>query len=52
MQLRRVFSRANLWNAILLLDEADVFLAKRDGRDLQQNAFVSSKLRRINYSVT
>jgi hypothetical protein len=42
--LRRIFTRAKTWNAILLLDEADVFLAKRNGTDLQRNAFVSSKL--------
>jgi hypothetical protein len=40
--LRRIFNRAKTWNAILLLDEADVFLAKRDRTDLQRNAFVSS----------
>jgi hypothetical protein len=40
--LRRIFNRAKNWNAILLLDEADVFLAKRERTDLQRNAFVSS----------
>jgi hypothetical protein len=42
--LRGIFNRAKIWNAILLLDEADVFLAKREGVDLQRNAFVSSKV--------
>ncbi|OBT79998.1 hypothetical protein VF21_01107 [Pseudogymnoascus sp. 05NY08] len=47
--LRRIFTRAKTWNAILLLDEADVFLAKRDRADLQRNAFVSVFLRLIEY---
>ena len=42
-ELRRIFSRAKQWDAILLLDEADVFLAKRSKADLKRNAFVSSK---------
>ncbi|OBT58636.1 hypothetical protein VE04_01226 [Pseudogymnoascus sp. 24MN13] len=47
--LRRIFTRAKTWNAILLLDEADVFLAKRDRKGLQRNAFVSVFLRLIEY---
>jgi SpoVK/Ycf46/Vps4 family AAA+-type ATPase len=43
LELRRIFSRAKQWGAILLLDEADVFLAKRSKADLKRNAFVSSK---------
>jgi hypothetical protein len=42
-ELRRIFSRGKAWGAILLLDEADVFLAKRSQNDLGRNAFVSSK---------
>jgi hypothetical protein len=42
-ELRRIFSRGKAWSAILLLDEADVFLAKRSQTDLGRNAFVSSK---------
>jgi hypothetical protein len=42
-ELRRIFSRGKAWSAILLLDEADVFLAKRSQNDLGRNAFVSSK---------
>ncbi|EED41573.1 ATP-dependent Zn protease, partial [Enterocytozoon bieneusi H348] len=48
--LRRIFIRAKSWNAILLLDEADVFLAKRERNDLQRNAFVSSMLLPLSYS--
>ncbi|PVH68761.1 P-loop containing nucleoside triphosphate hydrolase protein [Cadophora sp. DSE1049] len=47
--LRRIFTRAKIWNSILLLDEADVFLAKRDSTDLERNAFVSIFLRLIEY---
>lgn len=43
LELRRIFSRAKQWDAILLLDEADVFLAKRSKSDLKRNAFVSSE---------
>lgn len=32
-----------LWDAVLLLDEADVFLEKRDSNSLSRNELVSSK---------
>ncbi|TGO15084.1 hypothetical protein BTUL_0044g00230 [Botrytis tulipae] len=35
------FRLANRWGCVLLLDEADVFLAKRDQRDVQRNGLVS-----------
>jgi hypothetical protein len=41
-QLRRIFAQAQQWDAILLLDEADVFLAERNDKDMAQSAFVSS----------
>ena len=31
------------WNAVLLLDEADVFLEQRDSSNLERNKIVSSK---------
>jgi len=39
------------WNAVLLLDEADVFLEQRDFSNLARNKIVSSKLssRQIDY---
>lgn len=46
--LRRIFFRASRWNAILLLDEADVYISKR-GSDLQQNAIVGVFLRTLEY---
>jgi hypothetical protein len=42
-QLRSAFRQAQEWNAILLLDEVDVFLAERNSVDLVQSAFVLSK---------
>ena len=43
-KLRAIFVRANAWNSKFLLDEADIFLAKRDHADLERNGLVSSKL--------
>jgi hypothetical protein len=47
-QLLKVFARAQRWKAILLLDEADVYVAAR-GSDLQQNAIVGVFLRVLEY---
>lgn len=41
--LDRVFSQAEAWDCVLLLDEADVFLAQRTRTDLDRNAIVSGK---------
>ena len=48
-RLRVIFSLARAWDAILLLDEADVFLAKRTRAEMVRNAFVSIFLRSIEY---
>lgn len=42
-RLEEIFDYAVTWGAILLLDEADVFLQDRDYENLQRNALVSSK---------
>lgn len=47
-ELLKIFVRASRWNAILLLDEADVYIAKR-GTDLNQNAIVGVFLRVLEY---
>jgi hypothetical protein len=47
-ELLKVFARAQRWNAILLLDEADVYVAAR-GADLKQNAIVGVFLRVLEY---
>lgn len=43
--LSEIFRLANLWDCILLLDEAEIFLSRREKKDdnLQRNALVSSK---------
>jgi hypothetical protein len=40
---------AHSWGAVLLLDEADVFLEKREINDLHRNALVSIFLRLLEY---
>lgn len=39
--LKDIFRYAHLWDCILLLDEADVFLTQRDRTDVERNALVS-----------
>jgi len=46
--LKEVLERANRWNAILLIDEADVYVHER-GDDLVQNAVVGVFLRVLEY---
>jgi len=46
--LLKTFARAIRWRAILLLDEADVYIHKR-GNDLKQNAVVGVFLRTLEY---
>lgn len=50
-ELLKVFARATRWRAVLLLDEADVYVHER-GRDLQQNAIVGVFLRVLEYQDT
>lgn len=42
-RLEEIFEYAVTWGAILLLDEADVFLQERDQFDIQRNALVSGR---------
>lgn len=44
VNLLRFFNYASKWNAVVLLDEADVYLEARSVRDLRRNSIVSSKL--------
>lgn len=44
-----ILQRANRWGAILLLDEADVYIRRR-GDDLQQNAIIGVFLRLFEYA--
>ncbi|KAK7423036.1 hypothetical protein QQX98_001326 [Neonectria punicea] len=41
--------RAQRWGCVLLLDEADVFLTRRDWHDTNHNALVSVFLRQLEY---
>ena len=40
--LNKYFSRAKEWNTILLIDEADIFMERRENADLTRNSLVSS----------
>ena len=48
-RLSETFEFAVNWNAVLLLDEADIFLHERDVHDLKRNALVSVFLRQLEY---
>lgn len=41
--LTKIFRLAHLWDCVLLLDEADVFLTQRTVHDMTRNAMVSGK---------
>ncbi|OQD98096.1 hypothetical protein PENSOL_c010G01044 [Penicillium solitum] len=47
--LLRFFRNARHWNAIVLLDEADVYLETRSAQDLRRNSIVSIFLRALDY---
>jgi SpoVK/Ycf46/Vps4 family AAA+-type ATPase len=48
-KLQRVLDMCTRWNAILLLDEADVFLEERSLHELERNKLVSIFLRVLEY---
>jgi hypothetical protein len=47
-ELSRVLTRASRWQALLLIDEADVYVRARE-KDIQQNAIVGVFLRVLEY---
>ncbi|OIW31234.1 hypothetical protein CONLIGDRAFT_679961 [Coniochaeta ligniaria NRRL 30616] len=47
--LEKNFQLAHKWGCVLLLDEADIFLQKRDKADIKRNAIVSVFLRTMEY---
>ncbi|KAI1122776.1 hypothetical protein F5Y10DRAFT_253232 [Nemania abortiva] len=47
--LLRFFKDATEWDAIVLLDEADVYLERRSAHDLRRNSIVSIFLRAMDY---
>jgi len=48
-ELQNILDIAHAWGAVLLLDEADVFLEKRSTHDIHRNALVSIFLRLLEY---
>ncbi|KAK6950113.1 hypothetical protein Daesc_008439 [Daldinia eschscholtzii] len=49
LSLTRIMDLASTWKAVLLIDEADVFLEQRSLHDVQRNAMVSVFLRALEY---
>ncbi|CAG7938054.1 unnamed protein product [Penicillium salamii] len=47
--LKQILKAVPRWGAVLLLDEADVFMEARDARDLARNELVSIFLRMLEY---
>ncbi|KAF2231063.1 P-loop containing nucleoside triphosphate hydrolase protein, partial [Viridothelium virens] len=47
--LRSILELSKRWQAIILIDEADVFLEQRRARDIKRNNLVSVFLRRLEY---
>jgi len=47
--LKRLLAMATEWNAVVLLDEADVFMATREPVDIARNELVSIFLRELEY---
>lgn len=47
--LQTSFQLAQAWDCVMLLDEADIFLAERTNADIERNALVSVFLRILEY---
>jgi hypothetical protein len=48
-RLRTVLEVAVLWNAVLLIDEVDIYIERRTASDIERNALVSIFLRLLEY---
>ncbi|EGC44236.1 conserved hypothetical protein [Histoplasma capsulatum var. duboisii H88] len=48
-KIKRVFEMAIEWDAVILLDEADVFMSERHPNDIARNELVSIFLRELEY---
>jgi len=48
-KLREILEVSSSWNAVILLDEADIFLEKRSENDITRNAMVGIFLRLLEY---
>ncbi|TVY73501.1 putative 26S proteasome regulatory subunit-like protein [Lachnellula suecica] len=51
-KIKNVFEMATEWDAVILLDEADVFMAEREPSDIARNELVSSLCSHSNYRLT
>ena len=51
-ELQWTFTHAARWGAIVLIDEADVFLEARSLHDLERNALVAVFLRQLEYALS
>ena len=51
-KLTQIFDISTSWGAIVLIDEADVFLEERSVNDLQRNAMVAVFLRQLEYATS
>ncbi|KAI1378297.1 P-loop containing nucleoside triphosphate hydrolase protein [Hypoxylon crocopeplum] len=49
LNLKRIMDLASTWKAVLLIDEADIFLERRSPYDVHRNAMVSTFLRALEY---
>jgi SpoVK/Ycf46/Vps4 family AAA+-type ATPase len=47
--LTRFLKNAHVWGAVVLLDEADIYLQRRSAHDLKRNSIVSIFLRLLDY---
>lgn len=47
--LREILEVCSLWKAVILLDEADIFLEQRSEQDIQRNGMVGIFLRLLEY---
>ncbi|KAJ7856346.1 P-loop containing nucleoside triphosphate hydrolase protein [Mycena leptocephala] len=47
--LTKIFNMVPVWDAVVLIDEADVFLEERGTADLERNAMVAVFLRQLEY---
>ncbi|KAI1175074.1 P-loop containing nucleoside triphosphate hydrolase protein [Nemania sp. FL0916] len=48
-ELKKILHYATVWQAVVLLDEADVFLEERTDRSLDRNALVAVFLKELEY---
>jgi len=48
-QLKQILDVAQVWNAVVLIDEADIFLEKRSAGNILRNSMVSIFLKMLEY---